>query len=222
MVEQQMRNWELGRSQRPGTGGRSPVPCAEFVTITNNVGGGGGEIAKLLGERLNWPVFDRQILKEMAADDEVRTRLYEAMDERKLGFFEEAIRSFTQGEYRRDDYFRNLTRTLLCLSCQGPAVFVGRAADLILSESKGLRVKVVSSFDQRVRRFAEHAGISEKEATKQVKRIDEDRAYFIWTHFGVDVNEPTRFDLLINVERFSTNQSVQLVLSALTLRGIAT
>ncbi len=221
MIEQQMRNWELARSQQPDSSAKAPGQGADFVTITNNVGGGGGDMANLLGKRLNWPVFDRQILKEMADDDEVRTRLYQSMDERKLGFFEEAFRSFMRREFCRNDYFRHLTRTFLCLNCQGPAVFVGRAADLILPKSAGLRVKVVCSLDRRIRNFAEHTGLSKKRAAREVDRIDRDRAEFIRKHFNLEVNEPSRFDLLINVERFSTEQSVELVLSALKLRGIS-
>jgi len=188
--------------------------------MTNNGGGGGGYLANLLGARLNWPVFDRQILKAMADGDDVRTRLYQSMDERKLGFFEESLRSLMKGGVRRNEYFRHLTRTVLCLNCQGPAIFVGRAADLILPRSKGLRVKVVSSLDRRIRSFAEQTGLSSSESAGQVDRIDRERADFIRKYFNVEVNEPTRFDLLINVERFSTEQSAELILSALDLRGI--
>jgi len=220
MVEQQMRNWELARSQRHDAPAPAAQEEADFVTIANNVGGGGGDVANRLGERLKWPVFDRQILKEMAADDDVRIRLYHSMDERKLGFFEETFRSFMKGELRRNDYFRHLTKTLLCLNCQGPAVFVGRAADLILPNTRGLRVKVVCSREQRIRHFAEQMGLRAKEAARQVRRIDQDRADFILKHFNRDVNDPTRFDLLVNVERFSTDQVVDLVVSGLRVRGI--
>ena len=83
MFEQKMRNWELGRSQGPGSSAQAPDECADYVTISNNVGGGGGDIAHLIGKHLDWPVFDRQILEEMADNDEVRARLYKSMDERK-------------------------------------------------------------------------------------------------------------------------------------------
>lgn len=221
MVEQQMRNWELARFQRSDPSAQAPEQGSHFVTITNNVGGGGGDIANLVGEQLNWPVFDRQILKAMADDDDVRTRLYQLMDERRLGFFEETFRSLTDGEFRRNNYFRHLTKTFLCLNSQGPAVFVGRAADLILPRSMGLRVKVVSSLDHRIQSFATRTGLSTGEAAKEVDRIDRERAGFIRKHFNVDVNEPTRFDLLINVERFSAKQAAELILSALKRCGIS-
>ena len=130
IVEKQMRNWEISRAQQVGTLKRGEAEVADFVTISNIVGAGGNEVAALLAEELNWPVFDRQILSTMAGDDDVRTRLYRSMDERDLGWFENVFRSLMQEEFRKNDYFHSLTETILCLARQGPAIFVGRSDSL--------------------------------------------------------------------------------------------
>ena len=225
VVERQMRNWELARSQTPrpksSSSGPSDYGVFDFVTITNDVGGGGGDIGHMLGERLGWPVFDREILSAMAADDEVRARMYRSMDERDIGWFEDAIRTLIRGEYQKNDYFHRLTETLLCLARQSYAIFIGRSSDLILPRNKGLRVKVICSYEQRLANFAKHSGGTLKEAAKQVERISRERATFIRHKFQIDILEPTRFDLLINTERFKTQQAVELILKAMKLRGIA-
>jgi len=225
VVERQMRNWELARAQtqRPKTGPSGPADYGvfDFVTIANDVGGGGGDIGNMLGERLGWPVFDREILSAMAADDEVRTRMYRSMDERDIGWFEEAMRTFIRGEFQKNDYFHRLTETLLCLARQSHAIFIGRSSDLILPRNKGLRVKVICSYERRLANFAKHSGGTLKEAAKQVERISRERAAFIWHNFQIDILEPTRFDLLIHTERFTPQQAVELILQAMRLRGIA-
>ncbi len=225
VVERQMRNWELARSQALAAG-EAPTKEAEkgvfdFLTTANDVGGGGGDIGTMIGERLGWPVFDREILSAMAADDEVRTRLYRSMDERDLGWFEETMRSFIHGEFHKYDYFHRLSETLLFLARKSHAVFVGRAADLILPKDRGLRVKVVCPYEMRVANFARHTGVTTKEATKQIERIHGERAAFIARHFKIDILDPTRFDLLINVSRFTPEQAVELILLAMRDRGIA-
>ena len=130
-VERQMRHWELARAQSP-----APKPdeksAAPFVTISRLVGAGGFEIATQLAERLEWPIFDREILQTMADDDRVRTRLYEQMDERDMSWLDGAVRWLIRGELNKDDYFRRLTETVLTIARQGPAVFLGRGVDLIL------------------------------------------------------------------------------------------
>jgi cytidylate kinase len=126
-----------------------------------------------------------------------------------------------RGEYQKNDYFHRLTETLLCLARQSHAIFIGRSSDLILPKNKGLRVKVICSYEHRLANFAKHSGGTLKEAAKQVERISRERATFIWHNFQTDILEPTRFDLLINTERFDPQQAVELILKAMKLRGIA-
>lgn len=226
VVERQMRNWELARAQVPAE--RTPAgedpdrDVFDFVTMANDVGGGGGDIGNMLGERLGWPVFDREILSAMAADDAVRMRMYQSMDERDLNWFEEAMRTFIRGEFHKNDYFHRLTETLLCLARKSHAVFVGRASDLILPRNKGLRVKVICTLERRVANFARHTGLSDREAARQVERIHRERATFIWNNFQIDILDATRFDLLIHAERFTPAQAVEIILHAMQQRGIGT
>lgn len=215
LAERQVRNWELGRAQQPGRAARPGATVFDFVTVANNVGGGGGELAAQLAKRLHWPVFDRDILTEMAGNDEIRSRLYKAMDERDLNWFESALRSFMQSDLKREDYFHRLTETILCLARKGPAVFVGRASDLILPNDKGVRIKVVASLEYRLANFAKANGLSLKAAAKQVETIERARAQFIWKHFQREINDPARFDLLINVERVSNREAIELVMELL-------
>ncbi|UCD28605.1 MAG: cytidylate kinase family protein, partial [Planctomycetota bacterium] len=93
VVERQVRNWELARSQKIDNGSARTQEVEDFVTIANICGAGGNEVAAMLSEKLNWPLFDRQILSVMAGDDDVRARLYETMDERDLGWIENTFRS---------------------------------------------------------------------------------------------------------------------------------
>ncbi|RMF79739.1 MAG: hypothetical protein D6744_08860, partial [Planctomycetota bacterium] len=90
LIEKQIRNWEIARAQRRQTPTEddSGQAVAPFVTISRMVGSGGTEIARRLGERLGWPVFDKDLLQKMAGDDRVRVRIYEAMDERDVGWID--------------------------------------------------------------------------------------------------------------------------------------
>lgn len=224
-VERQMRNWELAQRKPVSEGGskteKTDPGVFDFVTIANDVGGGGGDIGNLLGERLGWPVFDREILTAMAGNDEVRARVYHTMDERDLGWFEETMRTLVHGTAHKDDYFHRLTETLLVLARQSHAVFVGRASDLILPKNKGLRVKIVCPYEIRVENFCKHTGATPREAGKQIERIHGERAAFIWKHFKMDILDPTRFDLLINASRFTPAQAVELIMTAMRDREIS-
>ncbi len=220
VLEKQMRNWEIARSQS-----RAPCdaeqPLRDFITISNICGAGGKTLATALGERLGWPVFDRQLITEMARNDESRALLYRSMDERDLGWLENTCRAFMESSFNRNDYFRKLTETVLCVVRKSPAVLVGRSADLILPRDRGLRVKVVASPERCARNFAEYAGVSIEEARRQVVRIEQERRDFIWNHFRIDACEPTRFDLIVNLEQFEIGQVVEIVVAAFECRKAA-
>lgn len=220
LIEKQMRTWELTRSQGPRSSGEDEVGISEFVTVANIVGAGGNEVAQLLGEKLGWSVFDRQILTTMAGDDEVRGRLYRSMDERDLGWFEDTFRSLMQDEFHKNDYFHRLSETILVLARQGPAVFVGRAADLILPRRHGLRVKLIASIEHCAANFAKRNSMSVDQARAEVNRIEAERRAFVEHHFHIDAYDPTRFDLLVNVQRFRPRQTAELILAALRARDI--
>jgi len=221
VVEKQMRNWELARAQRvPAQPGTAPPPVAEFVSISRSVGSGGSEVAHRLGERLGWPVFDREILQAMAGDDQVRARLYEAMDEREQSWLESALRWIIAGEFREDTYFYRLNETVLALARRGRAVFLGRASDLILPRDCGLRVRITASLERRAATLAARSGMSETLARAEVEQTDADRAEFRRRHFGKNANDPTRFDLTVNMDRFTPPQAVEIILTALAQRGL--
>jgi len=221
LVEKRMRNWEIARTQRAEESAPQVEAVQDFVTIGNIVGAGGNEVAALLADKLKWPVFDRQILTTMAGDDEARARFYRSVDERDLGWFENMFRALMEEAFCKNDYFSRLIETIFFLARQGPAIFVGRAADLILPKSKGLRVKLIASPQYCARNFAKRSGATIEHARHEVQRIERERRDFIWNHFQIDAYEPTRFDMLINVERFSTRQVVDLILSALRIRTAA-
>ena len=220
IVERQIRNWEIARAQKIDTSVCEAQEVYEFVTIANICGAGGSDVAALLAEELNWPVFDRQILTAMAGDDQVKARIYETMDERDLGWVENTFRSFMQAEYRKNDYFYRLTETILCLASRGHGIFIGRSADLILPKDRGLRVKVVASLKRCAQNFARKMNYSLEKACKEIDRIEKDRGDFIRNHYHIDGHDPTRFDMIINLERFNVRQAVDMILSAMKIRGV--
>jgi cytidylate kinase len=214
MVERQMRNWELAKSQKLSVDSPHRPDVQDFVTLSRLVGAGGKTTALILGERLGWPVFDREILNVMAGDDDIRRQIYASMDERDLTWFEETMRAFTQPEFIRNDYFKKLTETLLALARQGSAVFLGRGADLLLPKNVGFRVRLVASAETCARNFAERHDLPYDRAKEEITRLEHDRMDFMRHHFGGAAAAADRFDLIINLNRFSATAAADLIIEA--------
>ena len=222
VVERQMRNWELARSQRL----RVPEPkrrdVEDFICVSRRVATPGAEaVATRLGEKLGWPVFDKEILETMGGHDFYRQQIYANMDQRDLSWTEEVVRSFFDGKFVKNDYFRRLSETVLSLARQGSSVFVGRGADLLLPADRGLRVRLIASWEARVGLLAGERGLDQGEAAKEIQRLERERGRFLDRHFGLDPATSARFDLALHLERFDPDQAVELILRARQIRAAA-
>lgn len=218
LVEKQMRNWELSRSQRLSEPPAKRKEVGDFLCLSRMAGIDSRQVAERLGEKLGWPVFDREILETMAGDDFARKQLYSQMDESDLNWSGQVITAFFDKHVLRNDYFRRLCETLLLLARKGNGVFVGRGADLILPAQLGFRVRLAASLDQRAGRLAEAAGIDAAEARHEIERLEQERARYFQHHFGVDASDPARYDVTINVERYPAEQTAELILAARRIR----
>lgn len=214
LVERQMRNWELARSQRPEAPAPEKHEVEDFVCLSRMPGVDGKRIAERISHELSWPVFDREILDLMAGDDFHRKQVYAAMDERDLAWSEQLIRSFLDARFARNDYFHRLCETLLLLARKGNAVFLGRGADLILPAERGFRVRLAASLEHRVAALAGRRRIPPAEARQEIERIEQERGRFFGQHFRLEANDPMRYDITLNVERFTEDQIVETILAA--------
>jgi cytidylate kinase len=156
----------------------------------------------------------------MAGDDQVRTRLYEKMDERDTNWLESMIRNLLQGEYRKEDYLYRLSEAVLALARQGPAVFLGRGADFVLPQDRGLRVRLMAPDETRIGMYAKQHNCDEDTARAEIARIEREREDFFRRCFGKMRADPTRFDLMVNLGRMSQPEAVEVILAALRLRGV--
>lgn len=211
LVERQMRNWELRRVQRLDSDSPSRDRVEDFVCVSRQVGTEGEEIARALGQKMGWPVFDREILDAMAGDDSVRRQIYESMDERDLNWWEETLRALMQSEFVRNDYFKRLSETVLSLARQGCCVFLGRGADLLLPDGLGYRVRLVAPVSRRIQWLAGAHDLTGKEAEAWVHRVEKERRHFFQRHFGIDLEDPVRYDITINLARSSPSEVVELI-----------
>jgi cytidylate kinase len=204
-------------SQETKTGGLSaPQATAFTIALSREAGALGTSVAQELAKRLNWPVYDHELLEELAKDLGVETRLLEEADEKPASWLQEVVEAFaavpTVGE---TTYFRHLLKALHSLSAHGECVIVGRGAAQILPPATTLRVRLLAALEDRIATVSRERGISPSEAARFVETTDRARNRFIKDHFHRDPTDPKHYDLVINTSRFSVAESADLILEAL-------
>jgi len=220
LIDQQLRNWELSRQQRRRPESSPARPEVEdFICLSRMVGVEVEPVATTLGQRLGWPVFGRELLDAMAGDDVIRQRIYASMDERDLNWWEESLRAVLDKGFVRNDYFCRLCETVLSLARQSNSIFVGRGTDLILPQQLGLRVRLIASLEHRIENHARRSGLDPIRARQEVEHIDHQRTEFFRHRFRIEAADPVRHDLILNLERWTPEEAIDLILKTRSLRG---
>ena len=220
IVERQMRNWELARTQRDTETSSTEDRVFGFVAISRQSGAGGLTLARELGKQTGWQVYDREILNYMAQDDAVQEKIYELVDERAEGYFESFLKNLGfEGQPPGTDYFRKLVNSVQAIARANHAIFVGRGANFILPSEHGLRVRVIAPENVRCARRAKQSGCSVEEARTLIRERDADRAEFLRNHFRVDPSSPDRYDVQLNSEALSTDVAVAMLIAGLERKG---
>lgn len=189
------------------------------LAVSREFGAGGKDLCKLIGARLGWPVYDHELLEEMATELNVRVNLLETVDERHVNWLQERMEAFAAVPFVSEStYVRQLIETVLTLGLRGHTVLVGRGAPHILSHSSTLTVRVVAALEDRIARVSRDQGLAYDAAARLVRATDAQRQRFVREHFQVDPTDPVLYDLVVNTSRFTLEECADLVVDGLLKR----
>jgi hypothetical protein len=194
-------------------------PPAITVALSRQAGSQGPEIAQAVGRRLDWPVYDQELLTHIAAQKGLQQRLLESLDERSVGWIEELVASFcTQSGSLGSIYLVSMLKLLAALSKAGSCVIVGRGAAHVLPPETTLSVRLVAPREVRVVNVQRHRSWSPTEAQHWVDQTDRQRDRFVKQHFGKDNSDPLNYHLVLNSHRLTPADCAMLIVEAARLR----
>ncbi|MFO0959211.1 MAG: cytidylate kinase-like family protein [Isosphaeraceae bacterium] len=186
------------------------------IALSREAGSGGLLVAREVGRRLNWPVYDHELLEHLAAELRVDVLKLQNVDERPGSRLVECLEAFANAPTVTElTYFRRLLKLVLALGARGDCVIVGRGAGLVLPPATTLRVRVISEREDRIASTARENAISPAEAAKKIDGLDQGRRRFIQAHFHRDPADPLLYDLALNASRLTIGECAQAVIDLL-------
>ncbi len=214
LVERQGRRWEL---QRRGPASQVPAPCVALSRLPRS---GGAVLGQRVADKLEFGFFGIEIVEQMARELGIQSQLIEMLDEHVRSSVERYVTdSFRRGAITESTYLRQLLRTLAALGEGGRAVILGRGSAYVLRPERTLRVLVVAPHAHRIGRLVKETGVSAEEADGRLEREDAERHEFIGHHFGVNPDDPTLYDLVVNTATLGLDAASTLVVDALRARS---
>jgi hypothetical protein len=191
-------------------------PPGLTIAISRESGTHATPVALAVGARLDWPVYDRELLLRIAEEMGLRTQLLEGLDEKSAGWLRECMEAFSSTPtVTQAGFVHHLVETLLSLSAHGNCVIVGRGAPQVLPPERTLRVRLVAPLNDRIASVGQRFGIPQAEAALRVAKVDYDRARFVKDYFQKDPADPAGYDLVLNSLRLPTEECAGLIVEAL-------
>lgn len=213
LVGKQMRRWEMDNrlKRRFEADETQSALSTPVVTISRQWGSGGTNIAKLVAKKLDFKLYDKEIIEHIAELAGVSPSQIEHHDESELGVFSDLVLQLLEGKRPTSaGYLRALVKAVKQIGRIGDAVIVGRAANLIIPLA--FNVRIIAPENVRVQRISELHNTDERTARRMVTHSDRQRYRFVRSQFGADWNDPLAFDMVLNTEHFSIEHAADLII----------
>ena len=191
------------------------------ITIARGFGSGGRTIGRMLAERLNISWYDQDLIRLASEESGINIDLFGKADESKRatlfgkynGSYGEKIISPSSGEFTSDDNLFNFQAKIIKdLHDKESCVIVGRCADHVLQDRKNvLRVFTHAPMPFCIEKVVELYGVSEKEAERQIERINRARATYYHYYTGKDWDNARNYDLCLNTEELGFERCVDII-----------
>jgi CMP/dCMP kinase len=181
------------------------------LTISHQYGSGGSRIARELGRRLGWSVWEKEIVRKIASQYKVAEEYVEAKDERVDSFIERMVGLFGMGGFEStyeippplwltDAQLARMTRTIIEeVAKEGNAIIVGRGGNLVLANHpRAVHVFLLAPLEVRISRVMQAEGLSHHDAERRISGMDKLRTDYVHTFYHSSWNDLTQYHLVID------------------------
>lgn len=186
-----------------------------IVTITQQLGSSGSEIAERLRDDLGFQYLDKAAVEsELVKRCQFPGKEFEKFDEKKPGFWG----SFSAD---KDRYLHCLKTVVYEFARQTHCIILDRGAQALFRDVPGvLQVRILAPAALRRERVKNEFQYDAQLAEHAIHQNDHERAGFHKYFFQIDWEDPTLYHLSISTDIFPVDAAVRLIKNALEVSGV--
>ncbi len=194
-----------------------------IITINRECGSGGGEIARMLGNKLSVKVYDRKILDSVAQQFDLSVEKIERIKAQKTTWWDDFCRFYQQfgAVSSSDDTLLEATplsvyhaeaRLMRELAAKESCIIIGRAGfHVFRDEPNAVHILIIADKDARIDRIAHKQNLSREEAEKVINDIDNRRDTFVKNVTEKSRLDAHNYDLVINITGMNPEQVTEFL-----------
>jgi cytidylate kinase len=175
-----------------------------IITISRLTGSGGREIATAAAQALKFQLVDRNAMDVVIEQQfPVRTeQLSRIKKDRKV--YDEMVRS-----------------AIAELAAAHNVVILGSGAQFLFARvAASLHVQIVAPLPYRIARVMRLGTVDRPAAERIIEERDREKEIFIKTLYDKDWRDPAYYDLVLNIDHFSNEMAVEIIVKAAQAKGI--
>ena len=176
-----------------------------IITISRGSYSKGKAVAEGVAERLGYECVSRDILLEAPEQ-------FNIPEIKLLNAIEDVPSILNRFSHGKESYISYIQAALLEHVKQGNVVYHGQAGHILL---KGidpvLKVRILADIAIRVTVVMEREGVTEREASRMIARIDEERKKWTKRLYGLDPQDPMLYDMVICIDKIKVDGAVGLI-----------
>ncbi|MDD6024480.1 MAG: cytidylate kinase-like family protein [Oscillospiraceae bacterium] len=187
-----------------------------MITISREYGSNGRKIGELLAQRLGLPFYDKDIIAIASKETRFAEEAFENAEKTATTSLGYALSNRSnRGLYGmpwNDQLFMVQSSVIRTLADQGPAIFVGRCADYVLSGYKAsIDIFLQASEEARVQTIMDREKVSKREAENSIRRYDKSRATYYNYYTDRKWGDIQNYDIALNVSHLTPEEAADLL-----------
>ena len=181
------------------------------ITIAREYASGGRYVGKLVAEKLGIKVYDKEFIIKIAEETGLSQEYIENNEQKR-----DALAALNSGYYsginNSDELFIKESEMIKEVAQKEACVIVGRCADYILQDRDDvLKVFIYSDMPNKINRAATYYNLEQKNAEKEIKRIDKLRANHYKYYTGKEWSNHSNYDICINSDVLGVEKTANLI-----------
>ncbi len=199
-------------------------PKNYVVTITNQFCCLGRKTANRLGQLLDIPCYNEELVRAAAEELDLSAQIVDENEERARRIVDEYLSPM----FRRLGDRTNVTQNMIFdaqrkiirrMADDESCIIVGRCSDFILDEYKNvIRIFLYAPYEVRVRNCVEELQMKESAARRLVTKKDEERKAYQLNYAGYLPESIHHKDLSVNTAVFGVEETARLLAQAVRAR----
>lgn len=202
------------------------------ITISREVGTGGGSVGQKLAEKLNVFYSNKELLKALEERFNVSGSGIEYLKSKKKHWLADMVEQVAPtakttvqvGGYTfsRDyqepitvkDIYKAEKEILNAIADEGSCVITGRSAFFVLKDRPNkVDIFITASKAMRIERVMAKQNMSREEATELVESIDKGRDNYVKRYTGLSRYDMRNYDLILDMDYLTEDEAVEKILA---------